>query len=558
MPRAAAASIAAIPNPPLCDGEADAPGRRRDGRDGRVERDLGPRARDAEASPGRPCACPRRGRRRAARRPVARRPAVSTTSARTPLAAHARAASTTASAGHGDHRELDVALDARERTRRVDEMHRPREAPRRAGCARPRRRRSRPPDAPITATEDGRRTCATAATSAVRWRSSKRCRAVRRQRGRELELDLALGPARDDREAGVVEHPEHPAVLRQDGRGERVDALAATAACARWASSTVAIPWPCQASATANATSARPGAARDVGAVPDDGALGAAQREQRQPVAGVRGAAGGVVEVHAGAEEAEPARLVRQRGEERAQARHVRGRRRPHVHGRAVAEDDVGLDGRHRPRSSQPGPSGWELLTRSRGPTGCRRAGASPRVQACTRNSASTASAAPAARCSAPRTSRAPTSSGSASTTSWTSRCSRTCCATTRSTGRSRARSRCSTAPSASTATEIPVFAETDPADLPWGDLGADVVDRVQRLLPRPRGRRQAPRGRRAQGDHLRAGQGARRHRRAGHQLRDRLRPRAPPHHLQRVLHDQLPGPRGQGARTRRSASATA
>ena len=98
------------------------------------------------------------------------------------------------------------------------------------------------------------------------------------------------------------------------------------------------------------------------------------------------------------------------------------------------------------------------------------------RVQACTRNSASTASAAPGARCSAPPTSRAPTSNGSASTTPWTSRCSRTCSATTRSTARSRARSRCSTAPSASTATEIPVFAETDPANLPWGDLGADVV----------------------------------------------------------------------------------
>ncbi len=97
-------------------------------------------------------------------------------------------------------------------------------------------------------------------------------------------------------------------------------------------------------------------------------------------------------------------------------------------------------------------------------------------MQACTRNSASTASAAPGARCSAPPTSRAPTSNGSASTTPWTSRCSRTCCATTRSTARSRARSRCSTAPSASTATEIPVFAETDPANLPWGDLGADVV----------------------------------------------------------------------------------
>ena len=38
------------------------------------------------------------------------------------------------------------------------------------------------------------------------------------------------------------------------------------------------------------------------------------------------------------------------------------------------------------------------------------------------------------------------------------------------------ARSRCSTARSSSTAYEIPVFAETDPAALPWGELGVDVV----------------------------------------------------------------------------------
>ena len=56
---------------------------------------------------------------------------------------------------------------------------------------------------------------------------------------------------------------------------------------------------------------------------------------------------------------------------------------------------------------------------------------------------------------------------------------------------------------------EIPVFAETDPAALPWGDVGADVVIESSGSLPRPRRRRQAPRGGRAQGDHLRPGQGA-------------------------------------------------
>ena len=71
--------------------------------------------------------------------------------------------------------------------------------------------------------------------------------------------------------------------------------------------------------------------------------------------------------------------------------------------------------------------------------------------------------------------------------------------------------------------------------------------DRVDRLLHGPRRRRQAPRRGRQEGDHLGAGQGARRDRRPRSQLRVRLRPRQPPHHLQRLLHDQLPGAAGEG-----------
>ena len=43
---------------------------------------------------------------------------------------------------------------------------------------------------------------------------------------------------------------------------------------------------------------------------------------------------------------------------------------------------------------------------------------------------------------------------------------------------------------------ELRVFAERDPADLPWGDVGRRGGDRVHRPLHRPRERRQAPRTR--------------------------------------------------------------
>ena len=95
---------------------------------------------------------------------------------------------------------------------------------------------------------------------------------------------------------------------------------------------------------------------------------------------------------------------------------------------------------------------------------------------------------------------------------------------------------------------EIPVFAESDPAALPWRDVGRRGRDRVERALPRACRRRPPPRRRRAQGDHLGPGQGAGRHGRARRQLRRGLRPRPPPRHLQRLLHDELPRAGGQGA----------
>ena len=93
---------------------------------------------------------------------------------------------------------------------------------------------------------------------------------------------------------------------------------------------------------------------------------------------------------------------------------------------------------------------------------------------------------------------------------------------------------------------EIKVLSERDPADLPWGDLGVDVVIESTGFFTK----------RDDAAKHLAAGakkviisapgDRPRHHRRARGQLR-RLRPRLPPHHLQRLLHDQLPGAAREG-----------
>ena len=105
---------------------------------------------------------------------------------------------------------------------------------------------------------------------------------------------------------------------------------------------------------------------------------------------------------------------------------------------------------------------------------------------------------------------RARTSTSSPSTTSPTPRRWPTCSSTTRSTGRFPARSRPpGTAIVGRRRRAAGARPSAIPAELPWGDLGRRRGDRVDRLLHRARGRRQAPRGGRQEGDHLRAGQGA-------------------------------------------------
>ena len=95
---------------------------------------------------------------------------------------------------------------------------------------------------------------------------------------------------------------------------------------------------------------------------------------------------------------------------------------------------------------------------------------------------------------------------------------------------------------------EVKVLAEQDPAALPWGDLGAEVVIESTGFFTK----------REDAAKHLDAGA-----KKViisapatepdatvalGVNFDDGLRRRQPPRHLQRVVHDQLPGAGGQGA----------
>ena len=97
---------------------------------------------------------------------------------------------------------------------------------------------------------------------------------------------------------------------------------------------------------------------------------------------------------------------------------------------------------------------------------------------------------------------------------------------------------------------DIPVSAEIDPGALPVGRARSRRGDRVDRpLAPRARGRRHLEAGARKVIISAPAkGARRRRHRRSRRQLRPGLRPRRARHDLQRVVHDELPGARRQGA----------
>ena len=95
---------------------------------------------------------------------------------------------------------------------------------------------------------------------------------------------------------------------------------------------------------------------------------------------------------------------------------------------------------------------------------------------------------------------------------------------------------------------EVRVLRAEGPRQLALEGAGRGRGRGVDRPLRRHRHRLQAHPGRRQEGHHHRARQGPRRHPGARRQRED-VRPRQAPHRVQRLLHDELPGHDGQGAR---------
>ncbi len=96
----------------------------------------------------------------------------------------------------------------------------------------------------------------------------------------------------------------------------------------------------------------------------------------------------------------------------------------------------------------------------------------------------------------------------------------------------------------------LKVLSERDPKNLPWGDLGVDRGDRIDRPLQQARCSRCTPRGRGTAGDRVRAVRRCRRHVRVRRQPQG-LRLQEPQGDLQCELHHQLLRADGQGARRR-------
>ena len=96
----------------------------------------------------------------------------------------------------------------------------------------------------------------------------------------------------------------------------------------------------------------------------------------------------------------------------------------------------------------------------------------------------------------------------------------------------------------------IAILAERDPAALPWGELGVDVVVESTGLFTeRDKAAKHLDAGAPIV-DHLGAGQGRRRNVRGGRERRH-VRPRAPQGRLERLVHHELLRPDGQGPRRR-------
>ncbi len=94
---------------------------------------------------------------------------------------------------------------------------------------------------------------------------------------------------------------------------------------------------------------------------------------------------------------------------------------------------------------------------------------------------------------------------------------------------------------------EFQVLSVKDPAQLPWKDLGVDVVFESTGIFTDREAAAKHVDRRGQEGRDHRAGEEAGHHHGAGRERR-RLRPGEAPHHLERVVHDQLPGADRQGA----------
>ena len=94
------------------------------------------------------------------------------------------------------------------------------------------------------------------------------------------------------------------------------------------------------------------------------------------------------------------------------------------------------------------------------------------------------------------------------------------------------------------------------PGEIAVEGAGRRCRARMHRHLHQARGRREAPRSRREEGHHLGPGRRRRPDGRAGRQ--QRRTEAVAPGHLERVLHDQLPGARSPMYCTRGSASSAA
>ena len=93
----------------------------------------------------------------------------------------------------------------------------------------------------------------------------------------------------------------------------------------------------------------------------------------------------------------------------------------------------------------------------------------------------------------------------------------------------------------------IKVLAMKDPKELPWKDLEVDIVIESTGRFTDREGAGKAPLCRSQARHYFRAGEGSGCHYRTGRQRRS-LRSENAPHHLQRLLHDQLSGSRGKSS----------